>query len=326
MIFAARQLQEKCQDMRTHLYSTFVDLTKAFDTVNREGLWKIMQKFGCPERFTQMVRQLHDGMMARVTDNGAVSEAFAVTNGVKQGCVLAPTLFSLMFSAMLMDAYRDERPGIRIAYRTDGQLLNQRRMHFQSRVSTTTVHELLFADDCALNTTSEEEMQRSMDLFSAACANFGLVINTQKAMVMHQPPPNTAPPPNAPQISVNGTQLQVVENFLHLGSTLSRNTKIDDEVVRRILKSSQAFGHLQSTVWNRHGLQLSTKLEMYKAGILLTPLYGAETWTVYTKQARRLNHFNFSCLCRILRLSWQDIIPDTDVLERTDIISIYTML
>ncbi|BHF75263.1 hypothetical protein SprV_0501835900 [Sparganum proliferum] len=83
MIFAARQLQEKCQDMRTYLYSTFVVLTKAFDTVNREGLWKIMQKFGCPRRFIQMVRQLHDGMMARVTDNGAVSEAFAVTNGVK---------------------------------------------------------------------------------------------------------------------------------------------------------------------------------------------------------------------------------------------------
>ncbi|BHF85993.1 hypothetical protein SprV_1002917100 [Sparganum proliferum] len=272
MTFAARQIQEKCQEMQTHLYSTFVDLTKAFDTVNREGLWKIMQKFGCPERFIEMGRQLHDGMMARVTDNGAVSEAFAVTNGVKQGCVLAPTLFSLMFSAMLMDAYRDERPGIRIAYRTDGQLLNQRRMHFQSRVSTTTVHELLFADDCALNTTSEEEMQRSMDLFSAVCANFGLVITTQKTVVMHQPPPNSAATaPNAPpQISVNGTQLQVVENFPYLGSTLSRKTKIDDEVTNRISKASQAFGRLQSTVWNRHGLQLSTKLKMYKAVILPT--------------------------------------------------------
>ncbi|BHF68406.1 hypothetical protein SprV_0301144000 [Sparganum proliferum] len=257
MIFAARQLQEKCQEMRTHLYSTFVDLTKAFDTVNREGLWKIMQKFGCPERFIEMVRQLHDGMMARVTDNGAVSEAFAVTNGVKQGCVLAPTLFSLMFSAMLMDAYRDERPGIRIAYRTDGQLLNQRRLQFQSRVSTTMVHELLFADDCALNTTSEEDTQRSMDLFSAACENFGLVINTQKTVVMHQPPPpNTATPPNAPppQISVNGTQLQVEENFPYLSSALSRSTKIDGEVARRISKASQSFGRLQSTVLNRHGL------------------------------------------------------------------------
>nr|VZI31711.1 unnamed protein product [Spirometra erinaceieuropaei] len=111
-------------------------------------------------------------MLTRITDNGSVLETFAVANGVKQGCVLAPTLFSLMFSAMLIDAYRDERPGIRIAYKTNGHILNQRRMHFQSRVSTTTVHELLFADVCVLNTTSEEEMQRSMYLFSVACENF----------------------------------------------------------------------------------------------------------------------------------------------------------
>nr|VZI44255.1 unnamed protein product [Spirometra erinaceieuropaei] len=229
-------------------------------------------------------------------------------------------------SAMLMVAYRDERPRIRIAYRTDGQLLNQRRMHFQSRVSTTTVRELLLADDCTLNTTSEEEMQRSMDLFSAACENFDLIINTQKTVVMQQPPPNSATPLKEPQISVNGTQRQVVENFPYLSSTLSRNTKIDDEVANRIPKASQAFGHLQSTVWNRHGLQLSTKLKMYKAVILPKLLYGAETWTVYTKQARRLNHFHLSWLRHILRLNWQDRIPDTDVLERTGILSICTML
>ncbi|BHF64861.1 hypothetical protein SprV_0200786900 [Sparganum proliferum] len=127
MTFAARQLQE----MRTHLYSVFVDRTKAFNTVNRDVLGKIMQKFGYPERFTQMMHQLHNDMMARVTDNGAVSEAFAVTNGMKQGCVLAPTIFSIILSAVLMDACRDERPGIRIAYRTDGQLLNRRRMRFR---------------------------------------------------------------------------------------------------------------------------------------------------------------------------------------------------
>ncbi|VDL95287.1 unnamed protein product [Schistocephalus solidus] len=87
-----------------------------------------MQKFGCPERFTHMVRQLHIGMMACVTDNGTVSKPFTVTNGGNQGCVLAPTLFSFMFSAMLMDAYCDEQPGIRITYRTDGHLLSSRRM------------------------------------------------------------------------------------------------------------------------------------------------------------------------------------------------------
>ncbi|VDL98576.1 unnamed protein product [Schistocephalus solidus] len=58
-----------------------------------------------------MVRQLHDGMTARVTDNGMELKAFAVPNGVKQGSVLAPTQFSQMFSAMLMDTYREEQPG-----------------------------------------------------------------------------------------------------------------------------------------------------------------------------------------------------------------------
>ncbi|BHF62724.1 hypothetical protein SprV_0200571000 [Sparganum proliferum] len=83
-----------------------------------------------------------------------------------------------------------------------------------------------------------------MDVFFAARENFGLVINTEKTVVMHQPPPNTATPHNAPQISVNGTQLQVVENFPYLCSTHFRSTKIEDEVVRRISKARQAFGRL----------------------------------------------------------------------------------
>ncbi|VDL89039.1 unnamed protein product [Schistocephalus solidus] len=132
MIFANRPLQEKCQEIRTHLYTTLVDLTKAIDTLNRAGLRKILQKFGCPERFTHMLRQLHDGMMARVTDNGMISEASAVTNGVKQGCALTTNLFSLLLFAMPMDAYRDERPGIRIAYSGE-ELLNTRRSRPQGR-------------------------------------------------------------------------------------------------------------------------------------------------------------------------------------------------
>ncbi|BHF63650.1 hypothetical protein SprV_0200664400 [Sparganum proliferum] len=214
----------------------------------------------------------HDG--ASHTDNGAVSEAFAGTNGVKQGCVLAPTLFSLIFYAILQNALREKRPGIRIAYRMDG------------------------------------DMQRSADLFSVVCDNFGLIINTEKTVVMPQPPPNTSP--SAPQISLNGTQLQVVDNFTYLGSTLSHNSKIDDEVARHISKASQAFGRLQNTVWNRRGFQLITKLKVYKAVIQPTLLYGAEIWTVYMKQARRLSHFHLHRLRRILKLTWQNRIPDTD--------------
>ena len=66
MILIARQLQEKCQEQNMDLYMTFVDLTRAFDTVSHEGLWKIMAKFGCPTKFIAMVRQFHDGMLAQV--------------------------------------------------------------------------------------------------------------------------------------------------------------------------------------------------------------------------------------------------------------------
>ena len=91
LIFCHRQLQEKCikQDM------VFVDFSKAFDTVGRIGLWQLLRKNGCAEKFTNMIEALHTGVEANVSPGGEVSESFSVTNGVKQGCVLAPTLFSI---------------------------------------------------------------------------------------------------------------------------------------------------------------------------------------------------------------------------------------
>ncbi|VDL88981.1 unnamed protein product [Schistocephalus solidus] len=96
-----------------------------------------------------------------------------------------------------------------------------------------------------------------------------------------------------------------------------RSTRVDDKITHRIAKASQAFGRMQNVVWNRHGLHLSTKLKLYKPVILPTLLYGAETWKVYQKQARKLNHFYRSCLRRMLKLTWQDRKLDTEALERT---------
>ena len=66
-----------------------------------------MEKVGCPRKFVALVPQFHDGMLARVQNSGEYSEPFPVTNLVKQGCVLIPTLFRMMFSAMLTDAVQD---------------------------------------------------------------------------------------------------------------------------------------------------------------------------------------------------------------------------
>ncbi|VDM00579.1 unnamed protein product [Schistocephalus solidus] len=171
---------------------------------------------------------------------------------------------------------------------------------------------------------TKEYMQRSMDLFAADCTAFGLTFTTAKTVVMRQRPPSAEY--NAPRINVNGAHLKNVETFAYLGSTLSRNTRIDDEVAQRILKISQAFGRLQASVWNSHGIHLKTKLKMYEAVVLTTLLYGAETWSTYSNQDRKLNHFHLSYLRRILKLRWQCRILDTEVLERTGILSIHAML
>ena len=212
MIFTARQLQEKCQEQNVDLYMTFVDLTKAFDTVSRDGLWKIMAKFGCPPRFIAMVRQFHDGMQVRVQNDGEFSEPFEVTNGVKQGCVLAPTLFSMMFSAMLMDAFQDSDTGFPISYRFDGNIFNLRRLQAKTKVQTDVLDELLYADDMDKNANTEAKMQRAMDQVSQSCDNYDLTISTKKTEVVHQPAPGK--PYNEPTITVNGQKLKVVDKTL----------------------------------------------------------------------------------------------------------------
>ena len=63
-----------------------------------------MAKFVCPPRFIAMVSQFHDGMQAPVRSDREYSEPFPVTNGVKRGCVMTPTLFNMMFSVMLTNA------------------------------------------------------------------------------------------------------------------------------------------------------------------------------------------------------------------------------
>ena len=324
MIFTVRQLQEKSREQNKGLFITFVDLTKAFDTVNRDALWKIMSKFGCPEKFVNIVRLFHDGMQARVKDDGQYSEPFPVTNGVKQGCVLAPTLFSMLFSAMLTDAFTGEDVGIELRSRTDGGFYKPQRLKADTKVMLDMLRDLLFADDCALCASSEREMQHMVDLFSKACKNFGLTISIPKTEVLFQPAPGE--PHYDPVITIDGHKLANTDKFPYLGSTMSNTATIDEEINLRLARASASFGRLSDRVWKKRGLTCKTKLKVYHAVVLPSLLYGSETWTVYSRHLQRLQSFHLRCLRQILKVKWQDRVSNTEILQRANSRSISSML
>ncbi|KAJ1179972.1 hypothetical protein NDU88_005200 [Pleurodeles waltl] len=272
-----------------------------------------------------IVRQFHNGLLTRVLDDGDSSDAFPVSNGVKQGCVLAPMLFSMMFSATLTDAFcDDEETSIKIRYRTDGRLFNLGWLQAKTKVEEDSVLEFLFTDDYLLNAATEAQMQLSMNHFSTACRNFSLTIPINKTEVLHQP--TLQKTYSESTITIEAEILKAVDKFIYLSSTLSRSMNIDDEVDTRISKASFAFGRLWELVWEKRGIKLSKKLKMYKVVVLPTLLYACETWTVYEHSTKQLNLFDMNCLRRLLKITCQDKVPDIDVLSQIGLPSIYTPL
>ncbi|KAJ1161828.1 hypothetical protein NDU88_002309 [Pleurodeles waltl] len=163
-----------------------------------------------------------------------------------------------------------------------------------------------------------------MNRFSTAYRNFGLTISTKKTEVLYR----TAPQKTyaEPTITSEGEMLKAVDKFTYLGSTLSRSVNIDNEVDTRITKATSAFGRLRESVWKRREVKLSPKLKMYKVVILLTLLYACETWTVYERHAKKLNRSHMNCLRRLLKMTWQDKVPGTDVLSQAGLPRIYNLL
>ncbi|XP_069984652.1 transposon TX1 uncharacterized 149 kDa protein [Penaeus vannamei] len=238
MVFIARQLQEKAIEQQQDLYMVFVDLAKAFDTVNRTLLWEILRKFGCPPTFLAVLKSFHDGSKARVTSGGSKSDPFFVGTGVKQGCVIAPIIFNLFVAAVMTIAKQNINPadGVQISYRLDGNLFNLRRLQAKTLVTLEAVHELQYADDTAFVSSSPDGLQRTINAVAEAYSRSGLAINTGKTEVL-----NMCQPP-IPVLLTNQQPLKNVEEFTYLGSVLSNTNDLSSEVQRRIGLASASFG------------------------------------------------------------------------------------
>ena len=127
-----------------------------------------------------------------------------------------------------------------------------------------------------------------------------------------------------PSINIDNVTLDAaVDSFTYLGSTIKSNLSLNAEINTLIAKAAAVMSKLNRRVWQNNNLTQMMKLCVYQACVLSTLLYSR---TTYTRQEKKLNSFHLRCLRRILDISWQDKITNTEVLERASSFSIYTLL
>ena len=239
------------------LYVVFIDFSKAFDTVSRQGLWQVLKKYGCAEKCVSLIEALHTGMQANVTMSGSVSKDLEQRGETR--CVLAPTLFSLYLAAMLDVAFKDTSEGIYIRTRKDPDLFNVAQFKAKSKTSVKVVREMLLADDIALVAHSAEYMQSLVEKFARAASQFCLKINIKKKECLYQPSKFKLSTSLPEEISIGTEPLVKCKSFKYLGSTVSENARLEGELSLRMGRVSAVFGNLRERLWNNLHVSIRVK-------------------------------------------------------------------
>ena len=234
-----------------------------------------------------MIEYFHIETKGTVQFNRSSSEPFEISS-----CVLAPTLFGIFIGMWLKHAFDTTTEGIYLRTRSDGRLF---RLRAKTKVRKVLIRDILFADDAAVATHTQEELQPLMDCFSQAGNDFGLTISLKKTNVLGQ---DTDAPP---VLKIDDYELDAVCQFTYLGSTVTDNLSLDAEIDKRIGEAVSILARLTARVWTSPKLSAKTKMAVYNACVISTLLYGSDTWTTYAGQERRLNSFHL----RSIRLSWE---------------------
>ena len=294
MIYVARQLLEKTREHDDKLYVLFVDLKKAYDSVPRPALWKVLDKCGVPPVMLKIIKSLHEGMQAAVRVNTEITRSFEVRNGLRQGCTLAPVLFNVYFAAM-MNNWRAQCPdvGVGIKFKCGRKLVGDRTA--KSRLNEVKVTESQFADDAAVYTTERDALRRSTGTLVDVANDWGLTVSMEKTKAMAIGRfADTSP------LQLENGSIEMVDDFRYLGSVISNSCEVQKEVECRIAKAARAFGCLKKSIFQNKSLSLNTKKIVYRAVVLSSLLYSAETWVTKANNLKRLNCFHNKCVRTIL--------------------------
>ncbi|VDO79060.1 unnamed protein product [Schistosoma margrebowiei] len=153
-----RIIVEQSVEWNSSLYINFIGYEKAFDTVDRRTLWKLLRHYGVPEKIVNIIRNSYDGLQCKVVHEGQLTDAFQVRTGLRQGCLLSPFLFLLVVDWIMKTSISEGK-------------------HVIQWTAQNQLDDLDFADDLALLSCTHEQMQMKTASVAAVSASVGLSIH-----------------------------------------------------------------------------------------------------------------------------------------------------
>ena len=183
-----------------------------------------MRHHGIPDKITNIIKKSYEGMTCQVVHGGQLADAFQVRTGVRQGCLMSPFLFLLAIDLIMRTSTEGRRNCIQ--WSLWGQL-----------------DDLDFADDLALLSHTQLQMQDKTDTVSYNSTRIGLNIHPTKTKVLSINATNTN------KVTLGGKDLEEVESFTYLGSNVDKSGGTDADVRVRIGKARAAFNQLKN-IWH----------------------------------------------------------------------------
>ena len=290
-IAVLRIIIEQSLEWNAPLYMNFVDFEKAFDSVDRSTLWKLLRHYGIPPKLVNIIKESYDGFRCRVVHDGGLTDSFEVKTGVRQGCLLSPFLFLLAIDWIMGETTKRQGNGIQWTFSDQ-------------------LDDLDFADDIALLSHSNKQMQAKVDKMHAFSGSVGLRIHPGKTQVMRVRSSSVEP------IRLGQEALEDVDSFTYLGSIIDTKGGVTADIKARIGKARQSFGRLRP-VWRASNLTKKTKLRIFNSNVISVLLYGSETWCLTKVNKNRLQTFINKCLRYILGIWYPETISNQELLERT---------
>ena len=199
---------DKAREFQKNIYFCFIDYAKAFDCVDRNKLWKILQEMETPDHLTCLLRNLYTGQEVTVRTGHGTTDWFQIGKGVRQVCILSPCLFNLYAEYIMRNAGLEEaQAGIKIAERN--------------------MNNLRYADDTTLMAESEEELKSLLMKVKEESENIGLKLSIQKTKITASGPITSW--------QIDGETLETVADFIFLGFKITVDGDYSHEIKRHLL-------------------------------------------------------------------------------------------